>query len=78
MYDLLTKCIEPDEIFNLMCEEMLEWGRTKTKISSELCGEIAKVFTDFDHRNKQGGKPIIHLEALSARLMVIVFNANKL
>ena len=73
LYDLLTKGITPDMIFQVLTREFLNPSNEKkgSQMPEQIKPEILKFAVIFEHRCKEGAKAIIHLEAFLARVMAL-------
>jgi hypothetical protein len=68
-YNLITKCIPAQIIITMILRYLL----TK-ELNEKSKREIIKWVAFYDKRVAGGAKPFIHLEALYARLMLILYN----
>lgn len=68
-YDLITKCIPPSLILNIILRNLLS-----KDLSEQTKRDIIKWVAFYDKRVAMGAKPFIHLEALYARLMLLIYN----
>lgn len=75
LYELLTKGITSDMIFQVLTREFLKTNEGATRMGGALPEavkpEVLKFAVIFEHRCKEGAKAIIHLEAFLARVMCI-------
>jgi replication factor C subunit 3/5 len=75
LYDLLTKGITADMIFQVLTREFLKPAQGGQKmgggIPEFIKPEVLRYAVVFDHRCKDGAKAIIHLEAFLARVMCL-------
>ena len=75
LYELLTKGITSDMIFQVLAREFLKRQNSQDKNSAALPEsikpEVLKYAVIFEHRCKEGSKAIFHLEAFLARVMAI-------
>ena len=78
LYELLTKGITADMIFQVLTREFLKNSNNGDKMNKmggavpeKVKPEILKFAVMFEHRCKDGAKAIIHLEAYLARVMCL-------
>ena len=75
LYELLTKGITADMIFQVLTREFLKKNHGGQKMGGcmpELIKpEILRFAVMFEHRCKEGAKAIIHIEAFLARVMCL-------
>lgn len=75
LYELLTKGITADMIFQVLTREFLKSGQGSSRMGSSMPEsvkpEILRFAVMFEHRCKEGAKSIIHLEAYLARVMCL-------
>ena len=74
LYELLTKGITPDMIFQVLTREFLKSAGDKKmggSMPEQVKPEILRFAVLFEHRCKEGAKAIIHLEAYLARVMCL-------
>lgn len=75
LYDLLTKGITADMIFQVLTREFLKPTQGGQKMGGGfpeyIKPEVLRFAVLFDHRCKDGAKAIIHLEAFLARAMCL-------
>lgn len=79
LYELLTKGITADMIFQVLTREFLSGDKSNNKASSrmglsmpeQVKPDILRFAVMFEHRCKEGAKAIIHLEAYLARVMCL-------
>lgn len=69
--DLISHAVPPDVILRRLLEELM------LLVDDEITPEIIKCAADFDHNLVRGTKPLFHLEACVARLMLIYSNFLK-
>ncbi len=67
-YDLITKCIPPTLILTIILRNLLS-----REFSDKTKKDIIKWIAFYDKRVSIGAKPFIHLEALYARLMLLIY-----
>ena len=75
LYELLTKGITADMIFQVLTREFLKNNQGGQKMGGSMPEiikpEILRFAVLFEHRCKEGAKAIIHLEAYLARVMCL-------
>jgi replication factor C subunit 3/5 len=73
LYELLTKGITSDMIFQVLAREFLKKSTEKNSpaLPEPIKPEVLKFAVMFEHRCKEGTKAIFHLEAFLARVMAI-------
>lgn len=73
LYELLTKGITSDMIFQVLAREFLKKNENKgsAALPEPIKPEVLKFAVMFEHRCKEGTKAIFHLEAFLARVMAI-------
>jgi hypothetical protein len=68
----LTKGITADVIFSHLCREFLKGQQCKTSLPEPVKPVMLKFAVLFEGRCRDGSKPIIHLEAFTARTMALL------
>jgi replication factor C subunit 3/5 len=73
LYELLTKGITADIIFQILAKEFLKKAMDQKggSIPEPIKPEVLKFAVMFEHRCKEGSKAIFHLEAFLARVMAL-------
>lgn len=75
LYELLTKGITADMIFQVLTREFLKKTQGGQKMGGcmpeQIKPEILRFAVMFEHRCKEGAKAIIHIEAFLARVMCL-------
>ena len=75
LYELLTKGITSDMIFQVLTREFLKPAQGGQRmgggIPEQIKPEVLRYAVIFEHRCKEGAKAIIHLEAFLARIMCL-------
>ncbi len=75
VYELLSKGINHDTIFQILAREFLKKQNNNDKNSAALPEaikpEVLKFAVMFEHRCKEGSKAIFHIEAFLARVMAL-------
>jgi replication factor C subunit 3/5 len=74
LYELLTKGITADVIFQHLCREFLKSQQNKSTLPESVKPSVLRFAVLFEGRCRDGSKPIIHLEAFLARSMAIIKN----
>ena len=74
MYELLTKGITADVIFQNLAREFLKPQKTNSTLPEQIKPTVLKFAVLFEGRCTDGSKPIIHLEAFLARVMSLIKN----
>ena len=69
LYELLTKGISADMIFQILMKEFLKGGQKSKALPELLKPEVLKFAVMFESRCRSGAKSIMHLEAFLARVM---------
>jgi replication factor C subunit 3/5 len=72
LYELLTKGITADVIFQCLCREFLSTKSNKSALAEEIKPSVLKFAVVFEGRCRDGSKPIMHLEAFLARTMALI------
>lgn len=70
-YELLTKGITADVIFQHLCREFLKSQQSRTTLPEPIKPQVLRFAVLFEGRCRDGSKPIIHLEAFTARVMAL-------
>lgn len=70
-FDLLTSCVPPNIIVRLILKKFIE-----KEFNNETFREIFYWIAFYMRRINNGSKAFIHLEALYARLMYVVYHFN--
>lgn len=68
LYELLIHGIPPEEIFASLLDDLI------ANCDMTLKCQIIKYAANYEHRMRQGNKPIFHLEAFAAKFMTIYKN----
>ena len=76
LYELLTKGITADIIFQNLAREFLKAQSSKSTLPEPIKPAVLKFAVLFEGRCREGSKPIIHLEAFLARVMALIKNFN--
>lgn len=71
IYELLTKGISADMIFQTIVREFLKNVESKSTLPEPIKPEVLKFAVMFELRCRDGAKAIIHLEAFLARVMAL-------
>lgn len=74
LYELLTKGITADVIFQHLCREFLKPQASRSTLPEQVKPAVLRFAVQFEGRCREGSKPIIHLEAFLARTMSLVKN----
>ena len=74
LYELLTKGINSDIIFQNLSREFLKPQDSKSTLPDKIKPTVLKFAVMFEGRCGEGSKPIIHLEAFLARVMCLIKN----
>ena len=77
LYELLTKGITSDVIFQNLAREFLKPGQSASTLPEAIKPVVLKFAVMFEGRCREGAKPIIHLEAFLARTMALIKAAQK-
>eukprot|EP00354_Favella_ehrenbergii_P011539 CAMPEP_0170463896 /NCGR_PEP_ID=MMETSP0123-20130129/8831_1 /TAXON_ID=182087 /ORGANISM="Favella ehrenbergii, Strain Fehren 1" /LENGTH=191 /DNA_ID=CAMNT_0010729433 /DNA_START=451 /DNA_END=1026 /DNA_ORIENTATION=+ len=72
LYELLTKGITSDVIFQNLAREFLKLQQSQSTLPEAIKTEVLKYAVLFEGRCRDGAKPIIHLEAFLARVMALI------
>jgi len=64
LFELLANCIPPSVIFEVLSEQLMK------KMDSTLKHEIIHWAAHYEHQSRLGTKPIFHLEAFVAKVMM--------
>ena len=72
LYELLTKGITSDVIFQILAREFLKPQQSSTTLPEVIKPVVLKYAVLFEGRCREGAKPIIHLEAFLARVMALI------
>lgn len=72
LYELLTKGITADVIFQNLCREFLATKSSKSAVAEEIKPSVLRYAVVFEGRCRDGSKPIMHLEAFLARTMALI------
>lgn len=76
LYELLTKGITSDVIFQNLCREFLKSHMSKSTVPEPIKPVVLRYAVMFEGRCREGSKPIMHLEAFIARTMALVKQNN--
>jgi replication factor C subunit 3/5 len=76
LYELLTKGITADVIFQTLCREFLKSQNSKSTLPDAIKPSVLRFAVMFESRCREGSKPIIHLEAFLARTMALLKQAQ--
>lgn len=72
LYELLTKGITSDVIFQNLAREFLKPQQSNSTLPEQIKPVVLKFAVMFEGRCREGAKPIIHLEAFLARVMALI------
>lgn len=72
LYELLTKGITADVIFQILCREFLKNQVSKSTLPEPIKPSVLNFAVQFEGRCREGSKPIMHLEAFLARTMALI------
>ena len=72
LYELLTKGITSDVIFQHLAREFLKPTQSSSTLPEKIKPVVLKYAVLFEGRCREGSKPIIHLEAFLARVMALI------
>ena len=72
MYDLLVNCIPGELIIRYFMERVLRMAT-----SADMKHEIVYWCSFHENRMQMGNKPIFHIEALMARIMLVIRKAQE-
>jgi len=71
LYELLTKGITSDVIFQCLAREFFKSENSKSTLPEPIKPTVLRFAVLFEGRCREGAKPIIHLEAFLARVMAL-------
>ena len=72
LYELLVNCIPGDLIVKILMEELLSMVENT---DASLKPKIIEWVSFYENKMQKGSKPIFHIEAMLARIMVLYKNA---
>jgi replication factor C subunit 3/5 len=72
LYELLTKGITADVIFQTLCREFLKTQQSRSTLVESIKPQVLRYAVLFEGRCREGSKPIMHLEAFLARTMALI------
>lgn len=76
LYELLTKGITSDVIFQNLAREFLKPAQSSSTLPEPIKPMVLKFAVLFEGRCREGAKPIIHIEAFLARVMALIKGAH--